>query len=295
MPAGPARSPADRTPGVSARRTSLPANCDRGLEIAAGIVEKALRRLSRPASRSAGRSISWIRYPSGVSRAFKQPGVERSAQEPRILARPDTPIGVEDPVRQRDRGRQPATGPVDPAEHCAQAGGVIGRPRVGVLEVHRLVGPPGEHVVAAGGVGVVARGHAAEDAELVGNQGGARQQLGDRQAGDRRGDRSELTPDFGGGVRLGVPRRMLGGPAHQEQDDARPGPAERRARPARRRRPLRRAAAGRSGSTPPRESPGRRCASPRGGSIHRRDERQGRADGASEPFLPGIRGMKNSC
>jgi hypothetical protein len=80
-----------------------------------------------------------------------------SPQEPRILARPDAPIRIEDPVRERDRRGQPATGLADPAKHCVQAGGVIRRPRIGVLEVHRLVGSPREPIVAAGGVGVVAR------------------------------------------------------------------------------------------------------------------------------------------
>ena len=117
-------------------------------------------------------------------------------------------------------------GLADPAEHCAQAGSVIRCPWIGVLEVHRLVGPPREHIVAAGRVGVVTRRDSPQDTELVGNQGGTRQQLGDRQAGDRRGDRAEITPDFGGGVRLGVPGRVLGRAAHQEQEDARPCPAE---------------------------------------------------------------------
>ena len=36
---------------------------------------------------------------------IQEPGVGRSAQEPRVLARPDTPIGIEDPVWQRDGGR----------------------------------------------------------------------------------------------------------------------------------------------------------------------------------------------
>jgi hypothetical protein len=34
----------------------------------------------------------------------------------------------------------------DPAEHCAQAGTVIRCPRIGVLEIHRLVGLPREHI-----------------------------------------------------------------------------------------------------------------------------------------------------
>ena len=163
----------------------------------------------------------------GRQPGVQEPGVGRPAQEPRILARPDAPVGVEDPVRERDRRRQPAAGGADPAEQGPQAGGVVRRARIGVLEVHRLVGPPREHVVAAGGVGVVARGHGPEDAELVGHQGGARQQLGERQAGHGRGDRAEVAPDLGGGVRLGVPGRVLGRAAHQEQEDARPRPAER--------------------------------------------------------------------
>jgi hypothetical protein len=75
-------------------------------------------------------------------------------------------------------------------------------------------------------VRIVTRGHGPENAKLVGNEGGARQELGDRQAGNGRRDRSELTPDLGRGVRLGIPRRMLGRAPHKEQDNARPGPAE---------------------------------------------------------------------
>ena len=49
----------------------------------------------------------------------------------------------------------------------------------------------------------------------------------ERQAGHGRGDRPEVAPDLGGGVGLRVPGRVLGRAAHQEQHDARPGPAER--------------------------------------------------------------------
>ena len=132
-------------------------------------------------------------------------------------------------MRQGDGGRQARPGSVNPAEHGAQAGDVVGRPGIGVLEIHRLVGPAGEHVIAARGVRIVTRGHAAQNAELIGNERRARQQLGNRHAGDRRRDRSELTADLGRGIRLGVPRRMLGRAPHQKEDDARPSPPERRA------------------------------------------------------------------
>ena len=45
-----------------------------------------------------------------VGSAVQEPGVGRPAQEARVLARPDAAVGVEDPVRQRDGGRQSGPG-----------------------------------------------------------------------------------------------------------------------------------------------------------------------------------------
>ncbi len=43
----------------------------------------------------------------------EQPGVGRPAEEAGVLARPDAAVGVEDPVRQGDRGRQGPAGRLD--------------------------------------------------------------------------------------------------------------------------------------------------------------------------------------
>ena len=70
---------------------------------------RSMRRPRRPGSMSAGRSISWSGT-LGREPGVEQPGVGDPAQEAGVLARPDAAVGVEDPVRQRDRRRQARRG-----------------------------------------------------------------------------------------------------------------------------------------------------------------------------------------
>ena len=98
--------------------------------------------------------------------------------------------------------------------------------------------PAGLHHLVAGvvdgGGGVI---DAADERELVGVLGHAREDLGDLDARDVGLDRLERPADLDRGVRLHVPGVELGGPADQEQHDAvdvvlagrpRPAPSGRR-------------------------------------------------------------------
>jgi hypothetical protein len=163
----------------------------------------------------------------GSQLCIQQPRILGSTQVPRVLPRPDAPVGIEDPVRERDRRWKVAPIGPEPAEHRAEAGGIVWWARVGILEVHRLVRPTCEHVVATGGVGVVCGRHRTKDADLIGHRSRLWHQLADREAGNRRADGAKFAPDLGGRVRLGVPRRMLGWPSHQEEQDARLRTSER--------------------------------------------------------------------
>ena len=76
-----------------------------GFETPLEVVEQTLAA-TQPAGVELGGQVDLLdpvtlRSQPGV----QEPGVGRSAQEPRVLARPDAPVGVEDPVRQRDGGR----------------------------------------------------------------------------------------------------------------------------------------------------------------------------------------------
>ena len=137
------------------------------------------RRRPQPVRVEVGGQVDLLDAVSlGRQPGVQEPGVGGAAEEARVLARPDAPVGVEDPVRERDRRRaaRPGAGPTRPSR-APRLGQSFGGAGVGVLEVHRLVRPAREHVVAAGRVGVVARGDGPQDAELVGHQRRARQQL----------------------------------------------------------------------------------------------------------------------
>ena len=118
--------------------------------------------------------------------------------------------------------------PAELVDDAAQAGVVVGRAGIGVLEVLRLMRMAGQHVVAAGRVGVVVAGHRPQDADLVGHLGGARHQFADLQARHAGGDGFEFPADSGGAFGLGSHVECWGGPPMRNrtmQDFARAGVA----------------------------------------------------------------------
>ena len=78
----------------------------------------------------------------------------------------------------------------------------------------------GQHPVATRGVRVVIGGHGAKHRDPVGQFRGQRHQFADMQAWRRGWYGFELSADFGGCIRLGIPRLMLWWTAQQEKDDA---------------------------------------------------------------------------
>ncbi len=169
---------------------------------------------------SCGKVSPWTRNDFSAGAAIDDPRIDGLAEKARVLPGPDASVGVEDMVRQRDRGGDHAASRVQFADDRPHAGEIVGRAGVGVLEVHRRVRPAGEHVIAARRVGVVAAGHAPQDADVVRQPGRLGQKLAQLQSGNRGGNRREFAADFGRRLGLGVPRRMLRRTTHQEQDDA---------------------------------------------------------------------------
>ena len=152
--------------------------------------------------------------------AIHDPGVNRLTEESGILTGPDAAVGVEDMVRQRDRRRNQAAGRVQAADDRAQAGKIVRRTGIGVLEIHRRVRPAREHVITARRVGVVAARHGPQHAKVMGESRRPREELAQLQPRHRRRDRPEFATNFGRRLRLRIPRRMLRRPAHQKQHDA---------------------------------------------------------------------------
>src|SRR5205823_3464214 len=113
--------------------------------------------------------------------AGQEPRIGASAQKAAVLARPNTGVRIEDTMREADSARQPSrpVSLVESADNGAQVRRIVRGSWIGVLKIHGLVRVPGQHVVAAGGMGVVIAGYGPEHAKLVGMARGAGEQFAD--------------------------------------------------------------------------------------------------------------------
>lgn len=87
-----------------------------------------------------------------------------------------------------------------------------------------MPGVSGLKVVSAAAVVVLVVGHGPDDSELVGDQGGAGEMLGDEEVGSAAGDRLERPANLVGSLGFHVEGFELAGSAEEEQEDHGLGP-----------------------------------------------------------------------
>lgn len=157
--------------------------------------------------------------------AGEQPGIGFASEPAGVLSRPGDHAVVEDVQGELDGSGDAIDGWLQVPDDAADVRVPVGELRRGVFPVHGDVRDAGEHLVAAGGVGVVVGGDGAEDGGLVGVCGGEGHEFADVDAGNCRGDGAELAADFLGSVRFGIPGFVLAGAAEQADHDDRLRPA----------------------------------------------------------------------
>ena len=179
---------------------------------------------------SAGRVNSGMRNPAAAGSQRNSHGSAARPRKPASWPGQTRAVGVEDLHRQPDRGRQPAAVAAEPADQRAEAAASRwAAPGLAFSTFIGCVRHAGQHVVAAGRVGVVAGRDGPQQAQLVGLRGpvaAAARRCGRRGRWWRSG-RTRRGPRRGASG-LGSQVECCGGPAHQEQDDARLRPAQRR-------------------------------------------------------------------
>ena len=114
--------------------------------------------------------------------AMDEPRIGRPAQKARVLPRPGEVAVVPDMLGQHDRCRHAAGARLDAVDQSGEARPVVRRADAGTLDVRRLVRHPGQHVVAARGMGVVARRNRPQHGEAMRLLGQPRHQLAHLQA-----------------------------------------------------------------------------------------------------------------
>ena len=152
-----------------------------------------------------------------MGRARKQPGITGPAHETGILAGPWNAAGVPDVLGQHHGSRHSGAMTAKPPVDRRQAGPIVGRARLGIFRVKRLVGHARQHPVARRRMGVVMGGKGAQHRDPVGQPGRAGHQFPHGQPRGGGGDRLVWPPDFLGGKRLGIPGFVLGRAAQVKQ------------------------------------------------------------------------------
>ena len=142
--------------------------------------------------------------------------------EATVLPRPGDRRIVEDRLGEDDRIKRRALGRAERADGAGEARPVLGAGGHALGHARRLMA--GEHEGSAGGVGMDAGRHRADDAHPIGAGGRKREQLAELEARDARRDREERPADLDRRRRLGVEGLVLRRPAGEEDDQARVGP-----------------------------------------------------------------------
>ena len=145
-----------------------------------------------------------LRLPAPAEEAGRLPRRLHVVIEPHHVRQPDGR------VRRQLRAR---------LEHLDDAAQVRPVGRADLPRLRALVTVARQQPVAAGVVQVAVGAERADDGDLVGDGGGARQQLAEVDARHGRLDRLEFAADFGGRVRLGVERLVLRRPALEPEED----------------------------------------------------------------------------